>query len=403
MPRHFLRTVMSSACVVAMVACGAAGADIGNPEDGAGVQNHVPAWTQGAGWVVDTTPEVSIGQLDGPDEYNLHGVVAAVRLLDGRIALANRGTRNVRLYSAAGEHLRTFGREGDGPGEFRWINWMGAGAADSLYVWDGYHARLSVFTAAGDPGRSVRVEGIGFPSSVEGMMGDGSLILKFGSTDPGFPPPGEYRDSVAYLRVSAETGAVLGKLGPYLKWEGHRTVAGNRSFGVEIIFGVGGRIAAHPRGFYAGETDRFRLALHAPDGEPLRIVERAHRPIPATSRDVAARREELVRDGAVTARVFPDMAAVQEQALRELPHRKTLPAFDRLLVDAPGNLWVEEFRVDTGGAPTWSVFDPDGEWLGRVHTPAGLRILTIGPEWILGVLKDDLGIERVVLHRLRKP
>lgn len=55
-----------------------------------------------------------------------------------------------------------------------------------------------------------------------------------------------------------------------------------------------------------------------------------------------------------------------------------------------------------------------GAWLGRVELPPGLPmlrgtavrsapVLEIGPDWILGVWEDELGVQQVRLYRLRKP
>ncbi len=47
-----------------------------------------------------------------------------------------------------------------------------------------------------------------------------------------------------------------------------------------------------------------------------------------------------------------------------------------------------------------TVFDPEGRALGFPETPPGLRILEIGPDYVLGGAHDALGIEYAQLWPL---
>ncbi|MEN8143922.1 MAG: 6-bladed beta-propeller, partial [Gemmatimonadota bacterium] len=90
--------------------------------DSAGIEivtSTVPAWTTETAWRLSAAPVLDIGTLDGPDENQLFRVLMARRSTDGRIYVANTGTHEIRVFDSGGEHLRSFGREGDGPGEFR--------------------------------------------------------------------------------------------------------------------------------------------------------------------------------------------------------------------------------------------------------------------------------------------
>lgn len=62
----------------------------------------------------------------------------------------------VNLYSSTGEHLRTLGGRGDGPGEFQNVMWVTA-VADSVFVYDNVHARETLYTFDGTYHRSRRM------------------------------------------------------------------------------------------------------------------------------------------------------------------------------------------------------------------------------------------------------
>jgi len=64
-------------------------------------------------------PEMRIGVLDGADEYML-GEVRSLAVSDsGEIYLMDSQVPALRKYSAEGEFVATFGREGGGPGEYK--------------------------------------------------------------------------------------------------------------------------------------------------------------------------------------------------------------------------------------------------------------------------------------------
>jgi hypothetical protein len=73
-----------------------------------------------------------------------------------------------------------------------------------------------------------------------------------------------------------------------------------------------------------------------------------------------------------------------------------------LLVDSEGYLWIAAGRRPADLVATWSVFDPDGEWLGDIPLAAGLEPLEIGADYLLVRLKDELDVESVHLIDLRR-
>ena len=87
-----------------------------------------------------------------------------------------------------------------------------------------------------------------------------------------------------------------------------------------------------------------------------------------------------------------------------LPVPEHFPAFGSVMSDRAGYLWVREydFPLEERPAPLWTVFDPDGQVLGFVETPKGLTIYEIDEDYILGKIRDDLGVESVQLWALER-
>lgn len=114
---------------------------------------------QPRGWEVEVEPEVSIGMVDGPEEYLLVNVIDALALSDGTIVLGlfHRTFFELRYFSESGDYIASAGRYGDGPFEvsagFISLERM---AGDSIFV-AGLDHRYSVFGPRGEQGRSGRL------------------------------------------------------------------------------------------------------------------------------------------------------------------------------------------------------------------------------------------------------
>jgi len=106
------------------------------------------------GWSISRSPLTEVGR--GP-EYPLLQATHAARQSDGTIIVADGLASEVHAFSANGDHLKQLGREGDGPGEFRWPVRVQVLAGDSVVVFDAGHQRLTFFTPDLDVDRVARV------------------------------------------------------------------------------------------------------------------------------------------------------------------------------------------------------------------------------------------------------
>lgn len=349
-------------------------------------------------------PEVQIGEADGAAEYALGGVVGAVRLTDGRIVIANFNTFNLRYYDSLRRHVRSVGRKGDGPGEFRLIRGIGR-TGDTILVWDPFANRVSRFDGTGTFATSVNLNrrDMRVPA-LTGFMEDGSMLLRVRSNTSDKQPEGEYIDSVTFLRFSSTTGNPINTLGPHFGAEAFIAEVGHNRMGEFVIFGRRSFVAGARAGFHMAISDRFEATFFAADGTPLRTVRRPHTPARASTADLAAARKVLEREDEEILRMDPDLGAVQRRLLDNLPHRSTLPAISQLRVDREDNLWIRAYVPPDAEMAEWSIFDPEGHWLGVIQIPAELEVLEIGDDYLLAKTVDPLDdVERVVLHRLRKP
>ena len=82
------------------------------------------------------------------------------RLSDGSVAVIDDTSAEIRIFDVAGRHVRSMGRHGEGPGEFRsaWKLWVLPG--DTLWAGDYRPWRYNVFTSDGEWVRAVQMNPI---------------------------------------------------------------------------------------------------------------------------------------------------------------------------------------------------------------------------------------------------
>ena len=387
--------------VLLLSACGTAGE---SPEvavrDSAGVQIVEGRLRErGPAWRVAAAPLVEIGSSPGASSP-LYQVVSAFRMSDGRIVVASARTGTLGIYAADGRPLRTVGRPGDGPGEFRQLFWAGRLRGDSIGAWDVVLGRFSVFDPSGQFVRSMAPgAGAGMFPQLHAALADGSVVLAAGM-DPSRPmamAAGVRRDTAVFLVVGPD-GAVRDTLARVPGSEQYlMTPAGGGFVMHPLPFGRTTASAAQGSRFAVGTGDTYQLSVYEP-GRGLRKVIRGGRERRrVTEGDVRRYRETMVTMGAEGAR------HQQRQFLAEVPFPERMPAFTALLADGRGNWWIADPpAADGAGESIWHLVSDGGRLLGSVRVPPRLMVKEIGPDWILGVFLDENDAERVRVHRLER-
>ncbi len=87
-----------------------------------------------AAWRFVEPPVVELGVLEGQPAHQFSQVVGATRLSDGRIAVADGGSKELRFFDTNGRHLVSVGGPGEGPGEFRFLYSLDRLPGDTLIV-----------------------------------------------------------------------------------------------------------------------------------------------------------------------------------------------------------------------------------------------------------------------------
>ena len=350
-------------------------------------------------------PVLTIGNRAG-DPYELSRVAGAVRLSDGRVIVANSSSSELRQFNADGNHVKSSGRQGPGPGEFTRIDALRRLPGDTLAVLDQQRV-VKYFTSRGDHVRTVDLRNPPIAQArgslfVIAMFPDGSRVVTGGE----FPPPrarGERWTEVREFWLIDQHNAVKAALGvlplshyamddsPQRPW-----------FGAQFTF------ANDARSFYYGIGDEYSILRFSPEGRVVRIIRRRWTPAPVTRSDIDA----FVREwGKRWVRGTGPEADARYADIRDDPYAPTVPAYSQFMVDPNERLWVREPHVADAawagqlyGVPlvpsTWNVFDNQGRWLFDVLMPARFLVTEIGSDYVLGVARGADDLETVVMYRL---
>lgn len=362
------------------------------------VESAAPAWAEGAGWSLADTAHLRIGETDAPG-HDLYDVRSIVRLSDGRVAVANSGSSEIRIFSGDGDLLQTLGGPGEGPGEFRSLWRMFLLPGDSLLVTDISLDRLTVFSAGGELVRTAQFEAS--PServpTPAARLGDGSFValpsFTFGSASGARSQV--FQDTVPIMHYSAD-GGYSGELGRFPGSEYFMFVHDDGLLGGPRIWGRETHIASAGDRVIVGHSADYSYDVLSTRGELVRRV-RADRPLRAvTDGDVARMREPDPESDPGSTEMF-------NRVLDAIPPPAHFPAYEDIEVEADGHVWIREYVwPDEGAAQEWQVFDPEGRWLGSVTMPPGFTPLTIETDEVLGIFRNDMDVEHLHAYRLSR-
>lgn len=371
----------------------------------ASLKTQDPQTTAPPDWRLSAEPVAVIGMTAGPEAYELSLVSSAFRLSDGTIVIASAGTSDLRFYDSTGAHERTVGRRGDGPGEFRQLRSARAIRGDTIMTWDPIQQRVSFFTPSGDfvddlrPDFStmgnVRVDDRAVPirPATVHLLGNGG-----GVAAPSLPtsvmtrgPNGVRRDSTE-LFVFDRTGKIVARVGPIAA--GETFVHDSSSIG--LFFGHDLMIAGGRDHFYVGTGKPYAIRPLASGGAARRTIAVRKAATPVTQQAIQEVKERFL------ARIWGGANESHREFVNAMPMPDTMPSYSWLLTDREGNLWVQEYEWRRDRPRVWAAFTPDGELLGRLTVPAGLKVMQPGRDYLVALHRDELDVERIEVSRVER-
>lgn len=353
------------------------------------VESFAPAWGDSAHWRVGTAPVLDLAESGTGDAHNFYRVRNVTRLPDGGIAVVNRGSSEIRKFSADGTFVGSAGGYGEGPGEFSNVQQVEL-VGDSLLVRD--VRRVALF---GPDLRHVRTLQLHPGARSLHYLGNGTMVVPVIMDYP--EEYGLLRPPEALLVYDLE-GVRLDSIG----WTpGSEEYVTDALMGFPL-FGKGSVLDTHGDRIFLGSSDHMQVEEIDANGDTLRILRIPDYPLALTPDQVQAERNLRLNPPlpqGVTSLPPPFVEAVEG-----MPSPETRPAYADLLVDPTGAVWLRPFRgsSERGGPEHWLVLGPDGTWLGSVETPENFLVREIGVDEILGVWTTELDEQHPQVWRLSR-
>ena len=366
--------------------------------------------------------DLSIGEMEGADEYILGSIRSLAVGTDGTIYAFDRDVPALRVYAPDGTYRATFGREGGGPGEYRSPDGGLAVLSDGrVLLRDPGNARITVYSPEGESLDTWRVLGglytsrrlyrdtsdnvytyvllnprADFPDWVFGIVRigpDGAMGDTIDLPDWNYNPP----------EISASSG----------EGDDSRVIRENVPFSPIISW------AYSPLGYMVGGlSTRYAISLFLEPGNVLRIERSDWQPVPVLTDE----RDEQERIMTATMRQVDPGWRWNGQPIPD-----TKPPFSRFFVAEDGRIWVqlheEGYQVETevdaidNAGPghvqvpprTWfepvafDVFEPDGRYLGMVRAPEGFSMNptpVARGDTLWAVVRDEMEVPYIVRFRI---
>lgn len=319
----------------------------------------------------------------GPEEF---GVASSASLgPDEAVYVSDGYNAEVRVFGLDGEHRRTFGRHGDGPGEFASIEsvaWVG----DRLLALDLIGGRINEFSAEGDILGRRHAPGYWGGPGPGGLHPVANNELYSVAMDSG--------GDIIYVgqSVTGETGDTLPA--PGAPWDQPNRIACEWSEGFFGTFrmALGPELLWHPgpgATMYIARTADYRIAVTR-GTDTVRVIERELPREPVTDeewRTVTAEFEAYRDERRAT--------CTPRQPVRPVAR----PFIEELFVAPDGRIWVEVMRT---AGNRWEVFDPEGRLLASlpVREWKAWSVPAFGPDHMVTIRQDSLEIDYVDVWRI---
>ena len=370
-----------------------------------------------SGWRIAALPSVIIGSAAQPQESQLARPVDAIRLADGRIVVADAGLPALRWYDQSGRHLFDAGRGGEGPGEFKALNWIGRWRGDSLAAYDAGLRRLSVFEPDGSFAWSISQAEVSLLRAMGGlrMLAEGTVLAMRripaeGQTTGGFE---RRQASLLALDVAARDASEFPVVWDAVSYRQEYPSNPGRYLAIPIPFEPVTEYGAGHGLLVVGETSSLRLEAYNARTERLwevsveldrrtptrRQRNWAHRSLERRSSNPMIQR--LVRRSLQRMELGSYLPAFGRRAW-ERTRRAPYPDLDAILIDAGRNVWVLGYVANDWNPRPWMVFSGEGRWLGQVVLPKGFEPFDIGQDYVLGWREERDGAIAVVLYGIQK-
>jgi hypothetical protein len=349
-------------------------------------------------------PVVVVGGAQANDDrYTFEQVTpeAIAGRANGNLLVLDIQGKRVLEYDDRGRHVRTLGRGGSGPGEFRFPTAVTVGAGDSVWVFD--VERVSVFPDAGQPVRTQSVPTRTFGLARVGAHG----VLRALAAVPGAAGTGSLVPGRMEIARFNGAGVIADTVwrGPFPSRALIEVSIGNdiyRTHATEQYAVTTHWDQLSDGTLVIADTSAYVLRLVTPDGRVQRTfgTREGARPTTAADRQRALERLRGARDRRSQDR-FPTPPALFSRQLEQTPFSPVIPRIAGVRVDPDDRIWVG-VSGDRRDLERIDIYDRSGTLVARVADPPAMPAALYGTGLAAVLERDGFDAQQVRILRVMR-
>jgi len=309
--------------------------------------------------------ELSIGSVEGDENYMFGESVAFNTDEDGNFYVADFDTHRILKYDPEGKYLLAFGREGQGPGEFQSLSIPRFDKNKNLYITDARNRRISFFDKDGKFLKQMRMTEI----HVNPFINSKGLILanKFNTSEEGNTQKrtsiyGLFDDKFNLVvelykdetKFPLPTGLDVSSMADYIG-----KVYSLLAFRPQVITTL-----ANNDSIYLGYPEKYEINVYSHEGKPVRKISREYDSIPVNKKD----KESFAKLAGENLPNPPFTEDIKNKALKKIKYPKYKPAYQSFTLMDNGWLAVIVDAIEDEYT-LFDIFNQEGKYIAHFKTP----------------------------------
>jgi hypothetical protein len=310
--------------------------------------------------------ELSIGEVEGDENYMFGNSIVFNTDDEGNFYVLDYDSKRILKYDPKGTHLLTFGREGQGPGEFQNPSVPRFDHEGNLYIFDARNQRISFFDSDCNYLRQLTskeryinlfVNSKGLIIANRWEMNQEGNVQKQTSTYGLFGDNFEllaelFRDGFEY---PMPTGTDEDAIADYLAKAWSRT-----AFRPSVRY-----ILTDSDLIYLGWPDKYEINVYSPEGKMVKKITRDYDPMPVRDKDKDGFFKRLSESTSASGLLKEDM---MKKVFQKIEFPKFKPAYQSFTLMDNGWLAVVVDAIE-GEYTHIDLFDRDGKYIAQFQTP----------------------------------
>ena len=281
---------------------------------------------------------------------------------DGEIFVSDYDGNNIKKFSPDGKFLKIIGRKGEGPGDLSGPSYLETNK-DRLIVWESRNGRFSLFNLEGDFIKSIQFPWVTGLLWDLGALPDGRIIIDFEKTDlENREHPQERRIELCSFDMEHIETIYSKKLFRTKRITKPVTLSVPQPWNPNVFWDV------TPEGkIVVGFSEKYEIEVYDPVQGKLFSFDHKYKPVEVNKKDketffsiftitfIGADGQKERKTGA------PDYI------IKNTEFPKFKPAFNSIMVDSEGNIWVHANRKKGEEENKYfDVFNERGEFINNV-------------------------------------